>query len=321
MDKARISVGLVTWNSAEKLAATLEALKGQVGVALELVVVDNASRDESVAVVNQHFSGVRLICNETNRGYCGGHNQGIAASSGEYYLPLNPDIQLDPGYLAAMVRAIETSPVVGMAAGKLLLGGPGETPRRIDSTGLFIDRKRRQYLRGFGEVDTGQYDSAGEVFGVDGAAPLYRRSMLEEIRIDGQYFDEAFFAHKEDVDLSWRARIAGWKCWYTPEAVAYHERQFRPGSREHMAPQIRMHAVKNRYLLLLRNESWVGWRRDWLPIFWYDMKILGYLLLKERSSLIGLRMLYEQRSRIKEWRKSIWAQGKVDPERLLQWFG
>ncbi len=312
-----LSVGLVTWNSAAHLPGCLRALSQQTYPNVELIVVDNASADESAAQASALWPTARLIRNPVNRGYCGGHNQAIRAALGAYYLPLNPDVVMGPDYLAALADALEARPGCGSAAGKLLqAAGPRA---RLDSTGLYLDRRRRQYLRGFAEPDEGQYDADGEVFGVDGAAPLYRRAMLEASRVDDEYFDESFFAHKEDVDLAWRARLLGWGCWYTPDAVAVHPRQFRPGRRAPMPEAIRVHAVKNRYLLLIKNESRAGWRRDGLQIAAYDAQILAYLLLFERSSLKAVPLLRQTWARARRWRSSVWRRVQLDPARLLEW--
>jgi GT2 family glycosyltransferase len=313
-----VSVGLVTWNSAAHLPACLNALAEQTHRCLELIAVDNASTDDSAAQVAARYPGAHVVRSPVNTGYCGGHNQAIRAARGRYYLPLNPDVVMTPTYVAALVDELEAQPRFGSAAGKLLQGnGPRPT---IDSTGLFIDRKRRQYLRGHGEPDTGRYQAGSEVFGVDGAAPLYRRAMLDDIQIDGEYFDESFFAHKEDVDLAWRAQLLGWPCWYTPQAVAVHPRNFRPGRRAPMAAAIRVHAVKNRYLLLLKNESRAGWRRDGARILAYDLQILAYLLLFERSSLGAFPLLRQAWPRARRWRAEIWRRARRQPDAALQWF-
>ena len=295
-------------------AETLAALRQQRYAATEFIVVDNASTDDSVAQVLAQFPTARVIRNTHNRGFCGGHNQGIAAAQGQYYLPLNPDVAMQPDYIAALVDALEARPEYGSAAGKLL-----QAPGVVDTTGLFINRRRQQYLCGHGEADRGQYDTPGPVFGVDGAAPLYRRAMLEAIQFEGEYFDESFFAHKEDVDVAWRAQLLGWPCWYTPEAVAMHPRSFKPGRRAHIAPAVRVHAVKNRYLLLAKNESAGGWLRDGAHILFYDLQILAYLLVFERSSLRALPLLRRVWARTQQWRRHIWAQIK-DPEVCLPWF-
>ncbi len=293
----------------------LETLSRQKDISFDLIVVDNASTDSSLEIVANLFPEAEIIRNQNNQGFCAPHNQAIRLSNAPYYMPLNPDIQLQPDFMAAMLAAMQTDPRNGMAAAKLLLGTPADPPHRLDLTGLFIDRKRRQYLRGHGEIDQGQFDAPGEVFGVDGSVPLYRREMLEDIKINGEYFDEAFFAHKEDVDLSWRARLLGWKCVYTPQAVAFHDRQFRPGKRQGRSAEIRLDAVKNRYFLLLKNETKEGWRRDCLPILWYDLKILVYLLAFERSSIKAFSMLKKNWPRLQEWRREIMKRKRASYKR------
>lgn len=308
-----VTVGLVTWNSAAPLDACLTALAGQTWPHLELIVVDNASTDDSLAQVQRRWPTAQVLANTENRGYAGGHNQALRLARGAYYLALNPDVVLAPEYVAQLVTALEARPECGAAGGKLLLA-----PGQLDSTGLFIDRRRRQYLRGHGEADRGQYP-AGPVFGLDGAAPLYRRAMLEEVAFEGQVFDEAFFAYKEDVDLAWRARWLGWGAWYAPEAVAEHTRTFRPGRRERGNTFTRRLSVRNRYLLLMKNEMPAGWRRDGLRILLYDLAILGYLLLREPRSLGALREAYQLWPVMRRWRADLAARRRVPPEAALEW--
>jgi GT2 family glycosyltransferase len=315
-----VSIGLVSWNSAAHLPACLSALAGQTYPRREVIVVDNASTDDSLTRVAAHLPSARIITNTYNTGFCRAHNLAIRAAQGAYYLPLNPDACLHPDYLARLVAALEAAPDFGSAGGKLSRPPLEGEAAQIDSTGLFLDRRRRQYLRGHGETDTGQYAAADEVFGMDGAAPLYRRAMLDDIAMDGEYFDESFFAHKEDVDLAWRARLLGWKCAYVPNATAYHARGFRPGRRAPLSTEVRLHAVKNRYLLLLKNESAAGWKRDGAHIVWYDLQILAYLLVFERSSLAALPLLRRVWPRARLWRERLWPRVRVDPETMLKWF-
>jgi len=320
MSNPLVSIGLVTWNSAVHLPSCLGALARQEYNNFELIIVDNASTDNSLELAAQYHPNAQVIRNAANTGFCHAHNQAIQASKGAYYLPLNPDVEMDAGFISNLVKALENLQGYGSAAAKLLLKSREENLYRFDSTGLFLDRRRRQYLRGHGEFDQGQYDNPGEVFGVDGAAPLYRREMLEDIKIDGQYFDESFFAHKEDVDLAWRARLLGWRCWYQPLAVAYHQRSFRPGKREKVAASTRADAVKNRYLLLIKNETAAGWRRDWLQILWYDLKILGYICLFEQSSLKAFYLLWHDWSRARAAHHEITRRTRVQPADILAWF-
>ncbi len=320
MNNNLVSIGIVTWNSASTLNICLDSLSFQESVDFDLVIIDNASKDESLNIAKNHFPNAKFVKNKFNTGFCHAHNQGIRLSQGEFYLPLNPDITLMPGYIAYLVELLRKSPEYGMAGGKLLLKDDIQKKALIDSCGLFIDRKRRQYLRGYGQEDRGQFDQPQEVFGIDGAAPLYRRQMLEDVCIDGQYFDEAFFAHKEDVDLAWRSRLLGWKAAYNPKAVAYHVRSFRPGTRDRVKSDTRLHAVKNRYYLLLKNEAKGTWKRDWAHILLYDLMIWGYILLKERSSFKAISYLKKDWPHLKEWRNEIWKRVKVQDSEIQGWF-
>jgi GT2 family glycosyltransferase len=318
-----VSLGVVTWNSAGDLPRCLEAIARQSHPRLEIIVVDNGSQDASLSIVAARCPQAVVVRNSENAGFCRAHNQAIRAATGVFYLALNPDVVMESGYIAALVDTLERLPDdYGSAGGKLLQSAPDPAagPARFDSTGLFIDRRRRQYLRAHGELDQGQYQTEEEVFGVDGAAPLYRRTMLDDVGFQGEYFDESFFSHKEDVDLAWRARLLGWRCCYVPAAVAHHRRTFRPGAskRQNIAADIKVHAVKNRYLLLLKNESWGGLRRDAVPMVAHDLASLAFLLLKERTSLKALYLLRRAWPRTLAWRCWIWQRVR-NPDALARW--
>lgn len=317
-----VTIGIVTWNSAGDLPACLDAVQAQTYPHLELIVVDNASEDGSAGVARNLAPGVSLIKLNENRGYGAAHNRAIGAAHGNYYLALNPDVVMQPEYVAHLVDALEARPECGSAMGKFWLARPSEPGEHvIDATGLFIDRQRHQYLRGHGELDQGQYDSPGEVFGVDGAAPLYRSSALQDLQVEGQVFDETYFVHMEDVDLAWRARLLGWKAWYEPQAMAIHDRTFRPGERRLIAKTRRRDAVKNRYMTIIKNEAPATWRRDWWRILSYDARIIAYVLFLEQSSLGAYTLLFRQRRVLRRWREKIWAKVRVKPEERKLWFG
>jgi GT2 family glycosyltransferase len=314
-----VTIGIAAWNSARDLPVCLASVTAQEYPHIELIVVDNASGDDSVRRIQAAYPTARIIQNSENRGYCAAHNQAIRSARGEYYLPLNPDIRLEPGFVGRLVRALGSRPEFGSAVGKIFQTSD-HTPPRIDSAGLWIDHRRHQYLRGYGLPDRGQFDRAEEIFGADGAAPLHRRAMLEDSSIQGEYFDERHFIYMEDVDLAWRARLCGWRCWYEPEALAWHVRSFKPGSRRSMPEELRRLAVKNRYLTIYKNESPAAWRRDWWRILSYDLLIWGYILLCERSSFGALGLLREQWAGAGRWRRELQSKVKAAPAEQLRWF-
>jgi GT2 family glycosyltransferase len=216
-----ISVVVVNWNRRDLLRACLGSLEHQDGVACEIIVVDNGSDDGSAEMVAGEFAppgaSVRLIRNLENRGFCAANNQGIREARGQFVALLNNDAEAGPGWLQALWRAFETRPDVGMAASKILVY---EDPRRIDKAGhlIYLDGQNRG--RGMGAPDDGRYDQMEEALWPDGCAAMYRKQMLDEIG----GFDEDFFAYGDDAELGLRARIAGWKCLYVPDAVVRHHR-------------------------------------------------------------------------------------------------
>jgi GT2 family glycosyltransferase len=216
----RISVIIVNWNRRGLLEACLKSIEQPQGAAFEAIVVDNGSEDGSAEFVEAYAQQapypVQLIRNRENRGFCAANNQGIAAARGEFVALLNNDAEAGPHWLATLLEAFEDSSV-GMAASKVLVY---EDPRIIDKVGhlIYLDGQNRG--RGSGELDRGQYDQVEEVLWPDGCACMYRKAMLDEIG----GFDEDFFAYADDAELGLRARIAGWRCLYMPQAVVRHHR-------------------------------------------------------------------------------------------------
>lgn len=236
---------VVNWNRKELLRACLESLRRQTDAAFETVVVDNGSMDGSPDMAEREF-GARVIRNRENRGFCAANNQGIAAANGEFVALLNNDAEAQPGWLASLLRACSQAADVGMAASKVLVL---EDPRLIDKAGHLIFPDGQNRGRGTGEVDRGQYDAEDEVLWPDGCAAMYRKEMLD--RIGG--FDEDFFAYGDDAELGLRARIAGWRCIYTPRAVVWHHR----GSTLGKGSQHRLELIeRNRLLLALKLFPW-----------------------------------------------------------------
>lgn len=246
-----ISVIIVNWNRRELLRACLESLAAQSRSDFETILVDNGSTDGSVEMAEREFGprpelGLRLIVNRENRGFCAANNQGIAAARGRYIALLNNDAEAAPGWLAALRGAFERGPDTGMAASKILVW---EDPGRIDKVGHLIYPDGQNRGRGTGERDTGQYDRPEETLWPDGCAAMYKRAMLDEIG----GFDEDFFAYGDDAELGLRARIAGWRCLYVPDAVVRHHR----GATLGLGSARRLELIeRNRVLLAAKLFPW-----------------------------------------------------------------
>jgi GT2 family glycosyltransferase len=292
-----VAVVIVTWNCERYLADCLDSLLALERVPQEIVVVDNASTDGAVESVRRDYPGVRLIEVGGNLGFCRANNLGIQATHAPFILVLNPDTRLEPRFLEELLPAFD-DPHVGLAAGKLLRFD-GET---LDSCGQLLARSRQPVDRGYGQNDRGQFDQDAVVFGVCGAAALYRRSMLESIADpDDVYFDERFFAFYEDLDLAWRARRLGWITVYRHAAVGYHARggTARGGTvRRRFAAmlgrssELRFHIAKNRYLTILRNDE-VGRYLTDAPFIW-TRDVATILLLSLTSPAVLVRLWRER---------------------------
>lgn len=247
-----VSVIVLNWNGLKFISECIQSVLDQTYSEIELVVIDNASTDRSVDLVKRNFPQVHLIENPFNVGFSKAINQGIAALPSPYVMPLNFDVILDRSFVSEMVKAMGADEHIGSVSGKLLrLNEKGKT-NIVDSTGHVIFNNRYVINRGEDKEDTGQYDHGGFVFGTCGAAPLYRREMLEDVKIGDEYFDESYFVMLEDVDLDWRAQLRGWKCAYTPHAMAYH---YRSASGVQKSRLVQRHYYKNRYLTMLKNDT------------------------------------------------------------------
>ncbi|MDQ6707587.1 MAG: glycosyltransferase family 2 protein [Acidobacteriota bacterium] len=242
----KVTVIVVNWNRKPLLRACLASLRGQTSPAAEIIVVDNGSDDGSAEMIASEFPGFRLIQNSSNRGFCAANNQGIHAANGELIALLNNDAEADANWLAALGSVFLNAPSIGMAASKILVY---EDPRRIDKVGHLIYPDGQNRGRGTGALDEGQFDRVEEVLWPDGCAAMYRKDMLD--RIGG--FDDDFFAYGDDAELGLRARIAGWKCVYTPHAVVRHHRGSTLGLKS--ARRLRL-IERNRVLLAVKLFPW-----------------------------------------------------------------
>ncbi len=213
--EVKISVVIPNWNGEKFLRGCLQSLREQTFKDFEVILVDNASTDGSVALVEREFPEVRVLRLPRNTGLTGGANAGIRDARGEVIALLNNDAEAHPRWLEALWSALERHPEAGMAASKILLYDRREI---INSAGDFYRIDGIPGNRGVWEEDEGQYDREEYVFGACGGAAAYRKAMLEKIGL----FDEEMFMYCEDVDLAWRAQIAGYRCVYTPEAIVYH---------------------------------------------------------------------------------------------------
>lgn len=320
-----VAVSIVSFNGKAFLQRCLDGVFSQTYSPTEVCLLDNASEDGTVDFVAKNFPSTKIISSKVNLGFGGGHNVIIRQARSTFVLVLNQDAFLSPTFLQELVTAMRNRPDVGIAGGKLYsmrkAEPNGNAAEVIDMTWLDIEKKRRQVCYAHSQPDTGQAAVPTLAFAMDGAAMLLRRTMLEEIQIDGEYYDEDFFAGKEDLDISWRAQLCGWKCLYVPSAVGHHFRTFTPKDRRsEISGVLKAGSVRNRYLLMLKNDLLKHFIRHFPHIAIYDLKILAYTLLYERSSLVGYKQALRLIPRALRKRKVIMGRKTVDDRYILQWF-
>ena len=306
---SRVSVVIVNRDGMRYLRDCLNSLQAQSYADFEIILVDNGSTDGSAEWVARHFPHVRLICKETNLGFAAANNQAIRASTAPYVVTLNNDTRVDPGWLAALVQAVENDATVGMCASKMLFA---DRPDVINSTGISLDAAGIAWDRRGGERDGGAETTPIEVFGPCAGAALYCREMFDQIGV----FDEEFFAYLEDVDLAWRARLAGWRCLYVPAARVYHV---------HSATAVEGSSFKRR--LLGRNKVWLIAKDYPMPrlllylplIVLYDVAAVLFTLVSRRDTsslrgrlegLSGLFRMWRKRRVAQALQRSVPQNGK-----------
>lgn len=298
-----VSIHIVTYNSEAHIKKCLQCVLQQTYKKCSVLVIDNASLDETAKICRS--LGVRVVRNKNNTGYSAAHNQALQLTQSTYVLTLNPDVFLSSTFVYYLVKALDKDQAIGSACGLLYrIDNTRDSPKSIDGAGLYMEKNRRQRLRYEGEITT-RAVPATNIFGPDGAAAFYRRAMLEDIAIDGEVFDEDFFMHKEDVDVVWRAQRAGWKSLFVPLAKASHIRTFRAGFRHTVPPLVRRISLRNRYLLLMKNDEFKYFWRDLVYILIYEIKIFCYAILFERPSLNAYKEAYVLRQKMNKKRKII----------------
>jgi GT2 family glycosyltransferase len=302
----RTTILLLSVDEAPMLAHSLPAALAQPA---DVVVVDNASGDDTGQLAARHGAGYLRLT--PRLGYAAAINQAIARTGGDAVLLLNADCILHPGFLAAALPRL-AEPRVGSVAPKLIrLRAPDEQLGQIDAAGMFVDRRRKNGLVGFGRPARG-YTRPGECFGADGAAALYRRRALQDCAFDGEVLDPDMELWASDVDLAWRAQLMGWRCAYEPRAVAGHIRTYSPATRSEMSQRDRQIQFRNRYLMMVKNETRSSLTRHLPWIAAYEVLALGHVLLRERHLLKAYREAWRLRPEARRRRRSIQARRRVD---------
>jgi GT2 family glycosyltransferase len=314
----KVSVIFALYNSKKFIKPVFDAVFAQTHKELQVIAVFG-NYDGSKEQIEKDYPQVQIIDPGKNLGFAAANNLGIRSSDGEFVQLVNQDLILESNYIEELLKAFDDGKVAA-ATGKLLRYDFEKFQKTniIDSTGVVMSSSGRAKDRGQLEIDHGQYDNKTEVFGVSGAAPMYRREALEAVKYEQEYYDEDFFMYWEDVDLSWRLNNAGWKNVYVPAAVGYHARtagqskggylhllHFIKHHQTTISPLVRKLNYKNHILMYIKNAKHI-----WHPAFILrEIAMLGYILVFETRTLAVIPKLLGQIPRILKKRRQ-----KKDPD-------
>lgn len=268
-----VSLVIPSWNGRERLLKCLDSVQRQTYRNFVIIVVVNGSRDGTVEALTS-WSCLRFVVNEENRGFATAANQGIRISEGKYIVLLNDDAFPNSEWLEALVATAEDNQHIGSCASLMVFD---QWPDVVQSAGIAMDRAAIAWDRLRGHP-VGKAREGCEVFGASAGAALYRRAMLEEIGL----FDERFFAYLEDVDLAWRAQVAGWRCQYVPQAIVRHQTSASFGEDSPLKKRLK---ARNKVWMVAKNALAID-----LPlILLYDWLAVLYTLLldKDPHPLLG----------------------------------
>ncbi|MDP3963150.1 MAG: glycosyltransferase family 2 protein [bacterium] len=358
-----VTISILSYNDEATIETAVKSAALQLWPRIELIVFDNNSKDNTkrlLAGMKERLPGLRsahlsahgvenaefrfhILESKENIGFAPGHNRIIAMAKGEYVLLLNSDAGLDDNFLKNAMRVFAGDERIAAVQGKLYRLDPDtEEPRVdeatkkpiIDTTGLLMLKNRRIINRGQGTPDTGMYDRQEEIFGADGAAPLYRKTSLEDVKIclgaRCEYLDEDFFSYKEDVDLAWRLRLAGWKAVYAPDAVGYHQRGSGEsaatsyiaimGERRRLSKLSKYHAFKNQRLMQAKNDMPSLLAKHFFRWFPKEIGSWFYVLAFERYTWRAFGRMLRLLPKMLRKRRVIMKSRKVSAKDMERWF-
>ncbi len=310
--KPLISVVIPNWNGAQHLPVCLDSLSRQSYPHTEVIVVDNASEDDSLAILSG-YPDIQVLAQPRNLGFTGACNVGLRAAHGAIKVLLNNDTETDPEWLSILADAFGKHPEIGIAASKMLLFDRRDT---LHTAGDYVTPDGLAHNRGVWTRDAGQYNRRVYVFSACGGSAAYRAEMLEEIGL----LDEDFFFSFEDVDLAWRSQLAGWRCLFVPEAIVYHKLKASGGG-----TTASFYDGRNRIFTLLKNypaDMWHDHRDAVVQAQWRLVKdaVRAWRGPEARATLRGMIAGLLSAPRMLRKRRAIQARRRVDRlylERLM----
>lgn len=321
---AKVTISMVTYNAIGYLPFVLPSLTALLEEDVELMILDNASKDDSVPYIRSHVPDVKVIVSNQNIGFGGGHNEVIHQSTADYVMIFNQDIIVEPDYLRQCISFLEKHPQVGAVTGILQRtqwadDGTPKMTEDIDTCGIRIKKSHNTK-----DMKVAQsWDEPFEIFGPSAACGVYRRSALEDVVfLDNgrkEYFDEDFFMYKEDVDLAYRLRWRGWSSYAVPKAHGYHFRT-KGEALNRRNKQVNYWSYRNHWWLLRKNISRGVLVRCLPMMLGYEIAKFGYLLIAEWPTLKGFKDIWRLRKIMSRKRAVIMSTRRIKDHEMMKFF-
>jgi GT2 family glycosyltransferase len=283
----RASIIIVNYNAKEKLLRCLESVLRSIKSDCEIIVVDNASADGTADLIEINFSEVTLIRSQTNLGFGAGNNLAARSARGRYLIFLNPDTLVEEGWIEALLVQLESNTQAGLVTSRILLA---DEPNRINACGNAVHFTGLTLCRGLGQSREA-YSKVEEVNAISGAAFAACHELIDALN----GFDEDMFLYMEDTDLSWRARMLGWRCFYTPDSIVRHHYTLRIG------PLKVFYQERNRYLMLLKTLKWPTLVILVPSLLLAEVITWGFVLYNDRAN-------FKNKLRAYAWITSNWSE-------------
>ncbi len=218
----KVIIVILNWNGRRYLEQFLPSVLSSTYSNLEVVVADNGSDDDSVSFLKSRFDTVRIIQLEKNFGFAKGYNEALKQLRGDYFVLLNSDVEVMPGWIEPIINLMETDSSIAVCQPKILTFNNRRMFEYAGASGGWLDHLGYPFARGrifdICEEDNGQYDSIEPIFWATGAAMFVRAQLYQQLN----GLDEYFFAHQEEIDFCWRVQLAGYKIYACPSSVVYH---------------------------------------------------------------------------------------------------
>src|SRR3989344_1492696 len=337
MSTPLVTINLVVLNGKKYIRHCLKAVQEQTYQNLEINVFDNGSTDGTKDIVRREFPQFNLIESSQNLGTWPGQEKAMESSHGKYIVALSVDGLPEPLAVEKAVVVLEKDENIGALEANILQYKIQRDEivknNLFDTIGFQIFRSRRIVNLGHGEEDEGQYNQEKEIFAVEGAAPILRKSAWEELRVLGEIADREMLWYGDDLDLAWRMRLFGWKQVYSPEVVMYHDRSttkgvsggwkdylLRIGDRKKVPTFKKRLDWRNKRLARIKNDYWQNALKDFLPIVWREIQEIGYITLFEPAVLLEIPKLIRLLPRTLKKRRVIMARAKAGPKEMARWF-